>query len=441
MYATITEILGIIDAFYWTYVGVTVVFLSGLYITLKSGFFQFRVLYNFKDTLRSIRNEARNKHLPGVNPLKLYFASVGGMVGLGNIVVVITSVTYGGPGVLIWLWIASFAGMMIKYSEIYLGIKFRQANANSFNGGSMYYLKEAFGVKIIPIVLCIMLCVYGVEVSQFKIITDTFAKTFDIDYNIVLYFLLALVLYTALGGVSRLANTCTYLMPPFMISYTLACLWILAMNYEAIPEVLKMIANSAFVGHAPIAGFAGSTCLMAIQSGVARAVYSSDIAIGYDSIIQSESAASTPAIQAKMAVFAQFTDSFICTMSILVVLVTGVWHSPLLSDPSEYVPSAFKMHFPAVEYFMAVLFFIAGFTTIIAYFTVGIKCAQFLNQKWGKKIYIVYATTAFITTSYLDQTTLITVMSLCSGVLVLLNLSGIIKLRKHIKFPRYGSNV
>lgn len=433
--AFITQ-LQIIDAFYWTYVGVFLIIASGIYLTVKSKFFQFRVIYHFKDSFRNIHFESKIKHTPGLHPVKLYFASIGGMIGLGNIVVIVTSVTYGGPGVLVWMWMASFAGMMIKYSEVYLGIKFRQANQHdSFDGGSMYYLKAAFGSNFVPLILAFMICIYGVEISQFKIITDTVSGSFDLNSNVVMYCLLALILYTALGGVRRLANTCSMLMPPFVVVYISMCLWVVIAHYEAVPGAFMSIIKSAFSGHAPIAGFTGSTILMAAQSGVARAVYSGDIAIGYDSIIQSETSTTYPAVQAKMAIFAQFTGSVICTLSILVVLVTGIWHSPFLASPSEYVTAAFALHFPFVKYFMAILFFLAGFTTIIAYFTVGIKCAEYINKKWGKKLYILYAIIAFIVTSFFDQTSLITVMSLCSGVLVLLNLSGIIKLRHHIKFP------
>jgi AGCS family alanine or glycine:cation symporter len=432
----IFNLLKVIDAFYWSYIGVTFIILSGVYFTIKTRGFQFRVIYNFKDTFRSIRNESRNKDLPGVHPVKLYFASIGGMIGLGNIVVITTAVVYGGPGVLVWLWLASFAGMMIKYSEVYLGIKFRRLNKkNSFDGGSIYYLQEAFKPKIFSKALCFLLCIYGIEVSQFKIITDTASKTFDINPTVIIYGFLVLTMYASAGGIKRLANTCTWLMPPFMISYIFLCSWVLVAHYNVLPEVLMSIITSAFQGHAPIAGFAGSTYLMVAQTGVARAVYSSDIAVGYDSIIQSEAATTFPSIQAKMAVFAQMTDSVICSLSILVVLVTGVWHNPFLSDPSEYIIAAFSIHFPYIEYFMVILFFLAGFTTIITYFTVGIKCADFLSIKWGKKIYIIYAIIAFISTEYIDQTSLITIMSLSGGMLVLLNLSGILKLRKHLKFP------
>jgi AGCS family alanine or glycine:cation symporter len=428
--------LNIIETFYWQYIGVSLIILSGIYFTIKTKGFQFKVIYNFKDTFRTIRRESKNKHLPGIHPIKLYFASIGGMVGLGNIVVIVTSVVYGGPGVLVWLWIAAFAGMIIKYCEIYLGIKFRHANGkNSFNGGPMYYLREAFGAKFIPIILCVMLCIYGVEVSQFKIITDTVCSTFNLDNTIITYCFIALVIYSSIGGIKRLANTCTLLMPPFIIFYLFICLWVIIAHYEILPSIFMTIIKSAFVGHAPIFGFAGSTYLMAAQTGVARAVYSSDIGIGYDSIIQSETATTFPEIQAKMAIFAQLTDAFICTLSILVVLVTGIWHNPFLNEPSEYIIEAFAMHFPYVKYFMAGLFFLAGFTTIIAYFTVGIKCAEFINGKWGRKIYILYAILALITTNYLNQTTLITIMSLAGGILVFLNLFGIMKLKKYIKFP------
>ncbi len=428
--------LNVIDAFYWSYLGVSFIILSGVYFTVKSKGLQFRVIYNFKSILRSISNEAKNKHSRGINPIKLYFASIGGMIGLGNIVVVITAVVYGGPGVLVWLWIASFAGMIIKYCEIYLGITFRQQNKHhSFDGGSMYYLKEAFNSNILPTMLCIMLCIYGVEVSQFKIITDTVAVSFDLEHQVVTYVLLLLIMFASIGGVLRLANTCVLLMPPFLISYIAMCLWVIIAHYKVLPDVMLNVIKSAFVGHAPIAGFVGSSFIMAVQVGVARAVYSSDIAIGYDSIIQSESSVSSPDIQAKMSIFAQLTDTIICTLSILVVLVTGVWHNAELTDPSQYIIKAFTTHFPFVQYFMAILFFLAGFTTIIAYLTVGIKCAIFLNKKYGKVFYIFYATVAFLSTNYFNQAILITMMSFSGGLLVLLNLSGIMKLRRHIKFP------
>ena len=134
-----------------------------------------------------------------------------------------------------------------------------------------------------------------------------------------------------------------------------------------------------------------------------------------------------------MAIFALFTDSLICTITILVLLLTGVWQKEGL-QLSEYVMVALKPYVPHVKYFMALLFLAAGFTTIVGYFVVGQKCASYLNKSYGKQIYIAYSTLAFIFFSFYEQDKVMLVMSVSGGFLMLINILGIIKLRKEIQF-------
>lgn len=357
------------------------------------------------------------------------------MVGLGNIVAVITAIIIGGPGALFWLWIASFAGMLIKYSEIYLGVKYRVKNkSGGYDGGPMYYLKEAFGSPLIPMIVSVLLCIYGVEVYQFVIITDTLASTFSLNRHLIIALLIVAIIYSGLGGIKRLANICTIMMPAFMITYVIMCLYVIGLNIHELPDVLATVFHGAFNGHAPIGGFVGSSMIMVAQQGIARAVYSGDIGIGYDSTIQSETRTQHPERQARMAVFSVLTDSLICTMSMLVVLVTGLWKIATPMQASEYVAAALGMHFPGIPYFMAVFFFLAGYTTLIAFFAVGLKCANFLYPRFGKALYYLYAISSFIFFSFFDQSKVILVMSLSGGLLMLFNVAGIFKLRHKIKF-------
>ena len=435
MLEQLLSVLEKVDDIFWSYIGVYLVLLPGIYLTLKSRFFQFKVLANPKSLFSDLNKVSKAKDTPGINPFKLYFASVGGMIGLGNIVIIVTSVTAGGPGVLFWLWFSAFAGMVIKYAEIYLGIKYRKANKKGgFDGGPMFYLKAAFNTNILPIISCLLLCIYGIEISQFKIISDTMSSTFQLNSQLVTGILLLLVLYASIGGIKRLANTCSILMPIFIVLYLVMCLWIIGLNTHKLPEILYVIIKSAFVGHTPIAGFIGSSALMAVHFGIARAVYSGDIAIGYDSVVQSETKSQHPELQAKLAIFGQLTDTIICTCSILVVLVTGVWSDPLIKEPSGYIIKALSMHFQYVDLFMTLLFFAAGYTTIIAYFAVGMKSAKYIHRRIGPRIYIAYAIIAFIMTQYVNQYMPILIMSLSGGLLVMLNIVGIIKLRHDIKF-------
>ncbi len=433
MTGIIFEFLTQLDAILWDYIGLIIILLVGLYLTIYSKFFQFRALFRLKTYVKDLIACA-GKDKQGTNPIKLYFASVGGMVGLGNIVTVVSAVTIGGPGSVVWLWIASFLGMLVKYSEVYLGIKYRiKNNDKGFDGGPMYYLRVAFKNRVLPVMVCILLCIYGAEVSQFLILTDTIVTTFSLNRYLVIGVLLFFILLTAVKGVKRFANVCSAMMPPFMLIYVALGIWIIVDHYSDLPGIFSLIFSSFLDYKSQVGGFVSGGILLAAHYGVSRAVYSGDIGIGYDSIIQSETQTMYPEKQARMSIFALFTDSLICTISILILLVTGIWEVKGL-QPSEYVVSALKLYLPNVEYFMAVLFVFAGFTTITGYLVVGQKCAKYLNKKYGQYLYIIYSIFAFIFFSFYSQEQVILVMSVSGGLLMVINMLGVFKLRKSIEF-------
>jgi AGCS family alanine or glycine:cation symporter len=422
-----------LDDILWNRVGLLIILSIGAYLTIYSKFFQFKALFKLKTYIKDLITCAE-KGKQGIHPIKLYFASIGGMIGLGNIVTVVSTVTIGGPGSVIWLWIASFLGMLVKYSEVYLGIKYRiKNNHHGFDGGPMYYLRIAFKNKILPVIVCILLCIYGAEVSQFLILTDTVAGTFSLNRYLVIVVLLFFILLTSVKGIKRFANVCSAMMPPFMLVYVALGIWIIADHYSDLPNIFFLILSSFLDYKSQVGGAAAGGILLAAHYGVSRAVYSGDIGIGYDSIIQSETQTIYPEKQARMSIFALFSDTLICTISILILLVTGMWEVKGL-QPSEYVVSALKLYLPNVEYFMAVLFVFAGFTTITGYLVVGQKCAKYLNKKYGQYLYILYSIFAFIFFSFYDQEQVILVMSVSGGLLMVINMVGVFKLRKSIEF-------
>lgn len=426
-----------IDGFLWSYVGFTLVVAVGLYFSIRSKFFQFRVLASPLKSLAALKSQ---ESAAGLSPLKLYFACVGGMVGLGNIVMVISALLIGGPGALFWLWISSFCGMLIKYSESYLGIKYRVKNTEGgFDGGPMYFLQQAFRssstlAAILPVTAAVLLCIYGIEVGQFVVLADTVASSIDSSRGVVVLPLLALVLYGGFGGVKRLAEICSKAMPTFIVLYIAVCLYVIGVHIDKLLPMLGLVVKSAFVGHAPLGGFVGSTLLLGSQLGAARAVYSGDIGIGFDSVINSESKVLKPEHQARLAIFAGATDSFICTLSILVVLLTGLWTTSPQLPYSEYVFSSLALHVPGAHIFIVALIFLSAYTTLIAYLAVGTKCAQFILPSHGKKLYFLCAASGFILFSFLSQEKALLIMSLSGVLLMILNLAGIWKLRRDIKF-------
>lgn len=417
----------------WGYVGFPVLMLLGLYLSWLSGFVQIR---RFPAVCRTffgfftIKGHSDN----GVHPLKVFFACVGGCVGVGNIVGVCTAVQIGGPGALFWLWVTAVLGSMVKYSEVYLGVRYRFKNElGGYNGGPMYFLKKVFKTKWIPSIICLLLCVYGVEIYQFSVVTSSITTNFGINQSLVSIVLLGLVMFASSGGVQRVGSISSAIIPFFVVLYVSMSGWVLSQHYEELPTIMRIVFSSAFSGHAAMGGFFGSTLMMAISRGVRQGCYTGDLGIGYASVIHAESSAKIPEQQASLVIIDIFLDTFvICTSSILVILVSDVWHQPV--EASLLVQNALAQHFPYMHIFMPLFLFLLGYSTINAYFCVGLKCAAFLSPKYGRMIYYVYAAAALFACSFVNTVQAQSVMQIAAGMLLVLNCYGIYKLRHELSF-------
>jgi alanine or glycine:cation symporter, AGCS family len=433
MLETFFQVLETIGDFIWSFPALLMILVLGLYFTIKTGFFQVRKFPAIVGQFSRYVGR-KDQHDRGVHPLKAFFASIGGAIGIGNVVVILVAIQVGGPGAIFWAWVIAGLGMTLKYGEVYLGIKYRRKNAHgSYDGGPMYYLQKAFRVRWVAVLFAFLLCLYGVEVYMFSELTYTISLNWHIDRYMVALVLLALVIWAGLGGVRRVGNICSAIVPVFVVIYVGMCAWVLLHNLPAIPGMFALIFKSAFTGHAAMGGFAGATVLMATSQGAARGSYSGDIGIGYASVIQAETSTTHPERQASLAVFGIFLDTFIvCTSSVLLVLVTDVWTEVI--PAGQLVQTALTKYFPYMNLFMPFFMFLLVYSTLTAYFVVGLKCADFLAPKHGKKIYMAYAVIALVIFSFVEPSDALIVMTLAGGLLLLTNLSGIFVLRKEIEF-------
>ena len=161
--------------------------------------------------------------------------------------------------------------------------------------------------------------------------------------------------------------------------------------------------------------------------------YSGDIGIGYASVIHSESEEKIPEKQASLAIFGIFLDTFIvCTLTLFLILITGVWKEDV--PASLMVQLALAKHFSHLNYFMPLFLFLLGYSTMLAFFHVGLKSAHYLSNKHGKKLYIIYAIIALITFSFFPQENAYMLMTFSGGLLILINVISIFRLRKEISF-------
>lgn len=435
MFLAQLPLLETIDNFLWGYAAVPALLCLGIFLTYKSRVAQLRrlpqVFATFADTVTAKHDGT------GVHPLKVFFTCIGGCMGIGNVVAVCTAAQIGGPGALFWIWITALAGMILKYSEVYLGVRHRVSDGKGgFRGGPMYYLQRAYKSPWIPKAVCLLLCVYGVEIYQFSVVTDSISTNLHIDdygrYGVAVV-LIVLMIAISRRGVNSVGGIALICIPIFIICYLGMAGWVLYQNLHTVPAVFKMIFQSAFSGHAAAGAFAGSGILLTASQGIRRSCYAGDVAVGYASVIHSESGEVRPEKQASLAIVEIFLDSFvICTTSVLLVLITGVWDTPV--EASMLVQNALANYFPGMHIFMPLFLLLLGFTTIIAYFCAGIKCAEYLCPKIGRKAYYVYACCSLLTFGCMQPSQALTVMSIAAGVLLLINLHGIYRLRDEINF-------
>lgn len=422
-----------IENFLWAFIGVPILFFLAAVLTFQSKFAQIRNLPLATKTFLSLfkKSDQNNKGIP---PLKAFFASIGGSVGVGNVVGVCIAVQIGGPGALFWIWITALAGTIVKYAEVYLGIRYRTTNAKGeYCGGPMYFLRQAVDKPWVSNVICILLCLYGVEIFQFSVVAKSIATNMNVDLIWIVAILLSLVIFVGMGGIRRVGTVSSVLIPIFVFLYVGMSSWILLLNIDLIPQLFFNVISSAFSGHAALGGFAGSSMMFALSHGVRRGCYTGDIGIGFGAVIHSETSITIPEKQAMLVIFEIFMDTFwVCTTSVAIVLITGVWFESI--DGMMLVQEALGRYFPYMHFFMPFFLFLVGFATINAYYSVGLKCADFLMPNMGRALYQIYAAIVLVAFSFFDSLIAQSVMAIIGALLLIINSIGIFMLRKQISY-------
>lgn len=345
------------------------------------------------------------------------------------------AIKIGGPGAVLWMWFAALMGMLVKYGEIYLGVKFRvKNNENSYSGGPMMYLKHVPGGAFLSKFSAILMCLYGIEIFIFRVVTTTVTIGWNLNQYAVIFGLLFLVVGVGQGGVRLVGKICSMVIPLFLAAYVSMGLYVIMQNITQIPAVLSLIFKHAFTPAAAVGAFAGSTMMLSVSHGVRRACYTGDIGIGYASTMHAETKESIPARQASLGIIDIFLDSFlVCTMSLMLVLVTGIWNQDI--HENFMVATALAQYFPAVYYIWPLFIFLLGYTTLIAFYAAGRRAASTLSVQYGAPMYSFLATASLLLFSFTcTQTQCLSIMSIVGSLLLMCNLYGLFFLRDQIEF-------
>mgnify|MGYP003587216807 CR=1 FL=1 len=375
------EILNEIDAFVWGPPLLVLLVGTGILLT-----FRLKLLQVFKlPQALGLIFSAKNDGSGDVNSFKALCTALAATVGTGNIVGVATAIKAGGPGALLWMWMAAFFGMATKYSEGVLAVKYRTVDANgNISGGPMYYIENGLGKKYKP--LAVMFAVFGVLCAYFGIGTfaqvNSIVEITQISAGIpVVYTGIALTVVVAavtIGGLKSIATVAAKVVPAMALLYFLTTVGIMIVFADQVPAAIATVLNSAFTPTAAQGGFLGATVMLAMRSGVARGVFSNESGLGSAPIVAAAAKTKWAAEQGLISMTGTFIDTIIiCTLTGLSLVVSGVWCGPL--NGAAMTESAFTMAFPAFgSILLLVGLVLFAFTTILGWNYYGERCVEYL---------------------------------------------------------------
>ena len=333
MLENLEAVLGEISAVVWgPFLLIPLLLGTGAYLTIRLGGLQFTKLIA---ALRLAFFERKDAGAKGgdISQFQALTTALAATVGTGNIVGVATAIAVGGPGALFWMWVTALLGMASKYSEAFLGVRFRSKDAKGeVSGGPQYYLQRGirggFG-KFLALFFAIaaVIASFGIgNMTQGNSIATNVEGSFGVPVWITGAVLAVMTLLVLVGGIKSIGRVTSALVPVMILFYVLGALYILVVNVVDIPEAFGLIFTSAFTGHAAAGGFLGSTLILAVQMGVARGIFSNESGMGSAAIAAAAANTTHPVRQGLVSMTQTFIDTIIvvsCTG--LVIITTGVW--------------------------------------------------------------------------------------------------------------------
>ena len=298
----------------------------GVYLTFVLKGVQFSYLFS---SIKMIIFPKKSTDEGDISPFQSLMTSVASAVGTGSIVGVATALMAGGLGAVFWLWVCAFISMAVKYAESLLAVRYRITDANGkMSGGPMYYIERGLGWKWMATSFAIFASIAALgtgNLVQVNSIADAVRNVYDISpwmTGMVLTVITGIVLF---GGIKTIGSFSAWVVPFKAVAYAFCGILVLIINYDQLPNAIRMIFASAFNGQAACGAFLGSSVMMAIQMGVARSVFCSEAGLGIASIASAAAKTNSSGRQAMMSMTGTLvTTSIICTITALVIAVTGV---------------------------------------------------------------------------------------------------------------------
>ena len=365
----------------------------GLYLTIQLGFPQLVLLPKALGLF--FRRMFAGKPREGVSSFQALCTALAATVGTGNLVGVAGAICLGGPGAIFWMWVCAFFGMATKYSEAALAVRCRVKTPDGYAGGPMYTMTCGLGqgFRLLAKVYCVfgILAAFGVgNAAQINAVVtgvngavSRFGGEPSLRGNLMMGLILAVLAgFLLFGGAKRIGAAAELLVPIAAGCYILLCIGVLLVFRRRIPSAFGQILAGAFCPRAVTGGILGSA-FQALSVGCRRGVFTNEAGMGTASIAHA-CAEAEPAEQGLMGMVEVFLDTIvICTLTALVILVSGVPIPYGVDVGGELTTAAFSQVYGAgASLFLAGALSLFAIATILGWGLYGSRCAQFLFGGW-----------------------------------------------------------
>lgn len=403
----------------------------GLFLTLRLGFPQLGLFPRAVGLF--FRRMFAGKRDGGVSSFQALCTALAATVGTGNLVGVAGAICLGGPGAIFWMWVCAFFGMATKYAEAALAVRYRVKTPDGYAGGPMYTMTYGMGQRFRP--LAKAYCVFGIlaafgvgntaqvnaVVTGVNAAVSRFGGQPSRMGNLLMGLTLAVLAgFLLFGGAKRIGAAAETLVPLAAGAYLLLCVGVLLVFRRRIPIALGQILTGAFCPRAVTGGMLGSA-FRALCVGCRRGVFTNEAGMGTASIAHA-CAEAEPAEQGLMGMMEVFLDTIvICTLTALVILVSGVPVPYGVDTGAELTTRAFSQVYGAgASVFLAAALILFAVATILGWGLYGARCAQFLFGGW--KGFAAAQTAMVVLGAVLDTETVWQLSELANGLMALPNL-------------------
>ena len=360
-----------VNGFVWGWPMIVLLVGTGVLLTVITGFVQFRRLpFALHEVLGKIFDKGSGTG--SVTPFQAVATALASTVGVGNIAGVATAIFIGGPGALFWLWVSGVLGMATKYAEIVTALHYREPDeTGTMRGGAMYTLAKGLRLPWLGTVFALLtaLAAFGIgNMVQANSVAASLTESFGLDARISAVAMILLTAVVILGGIKRIGEFTSVLVPFMAIIYLAGGLVIILMHIGDVPRVLANVFDGAFNGAAATGGFVGATMIMAMRFGIARGLFSNEAGLGSAPMVHAAAQTDHPVRQGMYGIFEVFVDTIlICTTSGLVILLTDTWTTG--AEGAALAARAFETGLPGVwgDLIVTVGIVLFAYSTIIGW--------------------------------------------------------------------------